>query len=110
MSVPSHLFVGIVSTEKGRISSMQPKNCIAVSLFILVLCTDFIDKPNENRIGVSLFTIVLCTDFIDESNKNRIGVLFFRGQCWRITLTLSWGERCKSNAIGVAFEGSPNCL
>ena len=34
MSVPSHLFVGIVSTEKGRISSMQPKNCIAVSLFI----------------------------------------------------------------------------
>ena len=26
---------------------MQPKNCIAVSLFILVLCTDFIDKPND---------------------------------------------------------------
>ena len=67
---------------------MQPKNCIAVSLF----------------------TIVLCTDFIDEPNKNRIAVLFFRGQCWRYTPTLSWGERCKSNAIGVAFEGSPNCL
>ena len=88
MSVPSHLFVGIVRTEKGRISSMQPKNCIAVSLFILVLYTDF----------------------VDESNKNCIAVLFFRGQCWRITLTLSWGERCKSNAIGVAFEASPNCL
>ncbi|GEM_PF-3335540 len=67
---------------------MQPKNCIAVSLFILVLCTDFIDEPNKNRIAVS----------------------FFRGQCWRITPTLSWGERCKSNAIGVAFEASPNCL
>lgn len=86
MSVPAHLFIGIVRTEKGRINSMQPKNCIAVSLF----------------------TIVLYTDFVDESNKNRIAVLLFIGQCWRITPTLSWGERCKSNAIGVAFEASSN--
>ena len=55
MSVPSHLFVGIVRTEKGRISSMQPKNCIAVSLFTIVLYTDFVDESNKNRIGVPLF-------------------------------------------------------
>lgn len=34
---------------------MQPKNCIAVSLFTIVLYADFVDESNKNRIGVPLF-------------------------------------------------------
>ena len=65
---------------------------------------DFVDKPNKNRIAISLFIFIVCTDFIDKPNRNRIAVSLFIGQCWRTTPTLSWGERYKSNAIGVAYS------
>ena len=63
-----------------------------------------------NRIAVSLFALVLCVGFINKSTKNRIAVSLFIGQCWHAMPTLSWGEWCESNAIGVAFSFYKQCI